>query len=212
MPKSLVRCQVALIAALAIHALVAAPAEAVPFQNSTGIAAPTLTITFSEFGIVADTVITDQYSTQGVTFSPNLYQNPQLFPNPHIDPGPDSLSNFSGDAVVPVFSIHFNTVLTEAAFAMITNPGTSMFEALLLGIVVDSGSLPTRFDEMDNFYGFTGVAFDEIRVTVGGGGNAMILDNLQLGTAAAIPEPSSLLLMLSGSAVGVLAHRVRRKA
>jgi hypothetical protein len=201
-----------MLAALAAAAIcLAAPqAQAAFFQNTTGVSGPHSTIMFSEFGLPADTVITTQYSSLGATFTPNLYQNPQFFPGPNIDPTPNSLSNFSfsGGAEVVPFSIHFNTVQTSAAFAMITNFNTTLFEALLGGSVVDSGTTTTSTSNANDFYGFSGVSFDEIRVTVGGDGN-MILDNLQL-TATAAPEPASLTLLglgLAGLAGGSLRRR-----
>ena len=196
---------------IAVVLILASSAFATPFNNSTGLATPHTTILFSELGLPADTVITNQYAGLGATFSPLLYQNPQGFPSPNIDTTPDSVSNFSfsGGATQTVFSIHFGSVLTEAAFAMITNPGTSLFEALLGGSVVDSGSFGTSFGSPQNFYGFSGLAFDEIRVTPGGANNgAMILDNLQIGTP--VPEPSTLLLMLAGSSLGI--RRLRKGA
>jgi hypothetical protein len=180
-------------------------ASAAPITNATGIASPAVTILFSEFGLAADTVITNQYSSLGVTFSPNVYQNPQGFPGPNVDLGPNSASNFSfsGGPIVSPFSIFFNTDQTQAAFAMITNANTSTFGAYLNSVLVESFSIATGPANPNNFYGFSGILFDEIRVTVGGDGNA-IFDNLQIGS---VPEPTTILLM--GLGLAALARRRR---
>jgi hypothetical protein len=211
MRKLIVHMQMVLMAALVLHWF-AIPAGAILINNATGIASPQATITFSEFGVPADTVITTQYAGLGVTFSPNLYQNPQFFPDFNIDPSPDSLSNFQfigGGPIVVPFSIFFSAVQTDAAFAMITNQNSTLFQSLLGGVVVDSGVLSTGNGSPTNFYGFTGVSFDEIRVAVGGDGN-MILDNLQLGSTGTVPEPASLLLLGFGL-IGLAVSKMRKQ-
>ena len=61
MRKLIVHMQMVLIAALVLHWF-AIPAGAILINNATGIASPQATITFSEFGMPADTVITTQYA------------------------------------------------------------------------------------------------------------------------------------------------------
>jgi hypothetical protein len=78
---------------------------------------------------------------------------------------------------------------------MVTNPGTSTFTALLANVPVESFSAATTFTSLDDFYGFQGITFDQIRVDVGGFNQAMLLDNLQIGTSA-VPEPTTLVLLL----------------
>ncbi|WP_309738022.1 PEP-CTERM sorting domain-containing protein [Chamaesiphon sp. OTE_20_metabat_361] len=92
---------------------------------------------------------------------------------------------------------------------MVTNPGTSTFNALLNNSVVDTFSTATNNTSSNNFYGFTGVTFDAIRVTAGSNGLAAI-DNIQFGTATAqsVPEPFSIIGTLIG---GTAAFRIRKK-
>ncbi len=90
------------------------------------------------------------------------------------------------------FLISFTQSQSQAAFSLVTNPGTSTFDALLNNSVVDTFSTATNTTSSNNFYGFTGVTFDAIRVTAALNGIAVI-DNIQLGTATAqsVPEPFS---------------------
>lgn len=197
-----------------VAGLTAVPSLAVaaPIISTTGIASPALTITFSELALTANTVVTNQYASFGVTFSPNVFQNPQAVSGPHVDATPNSLSNFSfvPDQSIPQFSILFNVDQTAAAFAMITNTGTSTFEAYLNGVLVESFSTTTFSSNINNFYGFTGITFDEIRVSVGGSNQRGIFDNLQLGTTStsAVPEPATVALL--GAGLAALRYRRRR--
>jgi len=185
------------------------------FQNSTGIANPAVTITFSEHVLATGANVTTQYSDLGVTFSPNLFYSPQIMAAAHFDS--TDLGDYYpiGGMRVP-FDIQFNTVQTDAAFALLTNPGTTTFQALLSGNVVGSGSAFTNYSQTTNFYGFTGGQFDTIRVTPGGSGQGALLDNLQLGaTPAVTPEGCSLAMLAIGSlpiAMGFSRNFRRKKA
>lgn len=198
------------LAALGLAAA-AFSAGAAPITNNTGIAAPAQTITFSEFVFATNTPIINQYASLGVTFTPSLYYNvqPVFFPT-------DFLANFSfaGDPTNNPASILFAQDQTAAAFAMQTNPGTSTFEAYLDGVLVESFTAATSLSFLpdltnaSNFYGFSGIVFDEIRITSGGPGGVFQIDNLQLSSA--VPEPGTLALLVLGLA-GLAATRRRRQ-
>ncbi len=181
--------QLALVCA-AILIVAAGQAQAGMLWNNSGLANPAQTITFDEIPSVQFDSITNQYESLGVTFSPNLVFNSQMGNFPNING--DRLGNFN--PVRDPFTISFTTPQTEAAFAMVTNLGISRFTALLDGEVVESfyAVTSTRPFLGYNYFGFTGITFDAIRVNVGGFGNAMLLDNVQLGTIAHMPEASSL--------------------
>ena len=199
-----------LVSTLAAFGLAAVTlgASATPITNNTGIVSPALTITFSEFALATETPITNQFASLGVTFSPSLFYNVQPFFFPT-----DFLANFSfatSEQNNPV-SLLFAQDQTAAAFAMQTNPGTSTFEALLNGVVVQSFNAATNLSSLpdlthaSDFYGFSGIVFDEIRITAASG--SLQIDNLQLSFA--VPEPGTFVLL--GLGLAGLATARRRK-
>jgi hypothetical protein len=183
-------------------------ANAAFFNNSTGLVSPVQTVTFSEHTFADDTVITNQFADVGLTFSPNLYYQNSFNPGgavPNLNP-PD-LTNFipsTGGGLVNPFSISFSSPVTGAAFVLATNPNTTLLTAFLNNVIVDTGSAPSSLNNPNDFYGFTGVTFDRIDVTVGSDGFA-ILDTVQ--TAQSVPEPSAFILLLGGA--GTLAAFIR---
>ena len=146
--------------------------------NDSGLASPDVTITFDEFVFAEGTIITDQFSSLGVTFSPNLNYDSQ---------GPASFdsvethyvgNNFGG--TVNPFSILFTTDQTAVAFGIATNPGTTTFTAKLNGLMVETYESGTDFDDPAiSFQGFQNITFDEIDISVGSG--QALIDNIQLG-------------------------------
>jgi len=172
-----------------------AGAQATPLINNTGLVSPVQTLTFSEVSLPSEAPVTDEYAIFGVTFSPGLFYNtqPDFFPTA-------SLANFDSSAAVnnPV-SILFSQELTEVAFALQTNLGMTTFTALLDNIVVESFMANTTLSmlpdtsEASNFYGFTNITFDEIRISPGTP-FFFQLDNLQV-SASSVPEPGTLSLL-----------------
>jgi hypothetical protein len=187
------------------------PAQAVSLNNSTGISNPATTITFSEVPLAQDTPLTNQYASLGVSFS-GLYYHPSFTGSiPNISPpsAGNFISGFTG--VINPFTISFSQIQSRAAFALATgtNPSTT-FEALLNNTVVDSFTAATDEQNTSNFYGFTGVNFDTIRInTTGVNGSLALIDNIQFGSAAtAVPEPFTVIGTLIG---GTAAVRMRKK-
>lgn len=180
---------------LGLTALSPLAAHAQFFQNSTGIESPATTIRFSEVVLPQGTAVTDQYAAFGVTFT-GLFYNTTPFTMANQEP--PQLNNFpaEGSPAGP-FSIFFATEQNSAAFALNTNAGRSRFRALNNGTVVFSSSAFVDLYRTDNYYGFTGITFDQIIVEPGGVNGAAVFDNLQLGTVAQVvmPEPSTLTLL-----------------
>lgn len=180
--------------------LMTSAAFATPVTNSTGINGATSTITFSEVKLQPWDIVTDEYAHYGATFSPFAVFRPEdgYYPT-------DYIGNFNGHAgaTASPLVISFNTAVTGAAFDYISNPGTTLFEALLNGNVVQSFSAQTD-STIGTYYGFDAITFDSIRVTAPGN-NAFEMDNLQL---RAVPEPGTLLLMGAGL-FGILSRKRR---
>ncbi len=134
----------------------------------------------------------------------NLFQDPQ--------PGffsTASAGNFVlGGSFVNPIDIFFNATVTGAAFNLLSNDGTSSFEALLGGSPVFSFNAGTGQGDPAAWYGFDGIAFGQIEILPGGDRNAALIDNIEY-TTTPVPEPTSVSLVALGS-VG-LAGAGRRK-
>jgi hypothetical protein len=172
------------------------PAEGSPIIGSaTGLSSPVQTITFDEHILSMNSVVTNQYSDLGVTFSPNLYYSPQTgYPN--INGNDLGNFTFNGDGPVTSFTLTFNQPITGAAFAFVGDVTPYTFTSLLNGVPVESFTATVGFTTSEDFFGFENSAFDQITVTQAGqgGGPFNLLDNLQMG-APVVPEPSSLTLL-----------------
>lgn len=161
-------------------------ADAAGFTTST-------TIGFDEFGLSPQTVLTDQYAPLGVEFSPRLIQDAQnCF----------GFSGFSGNCAGdlepagPFVDILFGSVQQQAGLHMVFLVAVATFEAYLGNELVSSGAAATTLGP-NNFFGFSGVAFDRIRINQGG--NTFIMDNLTLDVVS-VPVPPTLALMSLGVA------------
>lgn len=197
--------------------LVANSAQGASLTNGTGLSNPALTITADEFILPNETVVTNQYSSLGVTFSPNVYYNSNNG-NLGVPFAPVVAGNYFGNFdnltdrnLDDPFSLQFSSDQTDVAFGLVPgNPGTITFTALLNGSIVESFS--TAVGLPAQFYGFTDSLFDEIQIEVDipGGIPRVIFDNIQIGIAAPVttPEPGTILGLL---AVGSLGALVRRK-
>ena len=116
----------------------AALSHADTITNTTGLAAPTTTITFSEVALNPGDLITNQYASYGATFSPFATFRPQdgFY-------GTDYIGNFGNPGTANPLLISFGQVVQGAAFDFISNPGTTTFDAMLGASVVQSLSAST---------------------------------------------------------------------
>ena len=184
-------------------------------DSATGLASPAQTITFSEINLPTDTAVTTQYSSLGVSFSPNVYYDPQLgfgFTN--------DIGNFTfptQPAVVNPLVMSFSSPESAVAFQMTADSTPFLFQAFLGGT---SGSLVASFPGSDvsstAFYGFLNDDFDTIEITQegDGGGPYWLISSIQSnpGTST-VPEPSSGILLLTALlAIGFVARNRIAKA
>jgi hypothetical protein len=98
-----------------------------------------------------------------------------------------------------------NTV-TRTTHLTNASPPNSTFTALLGGTPVDSFSAPTSLSQ--NWFGFTGLLFDQVQITGGGSNGAFLMDNLELNS---VPEPATY-GMVSSALVGLAVWSRRRKS
>ena len=169
--------------------------NAIPIINNVGINNPDQVITFDGLVFSTGTSITNQYSSLGVTSSPGLCYNVQPIFFPTASLGSYSCTPSGNN------SIFFNDVVTDAAFALQSNPITTTFSSYLNGALVESFNASTVLSFLpdltnaSNFYGFENSAFNEIRIA--NNEATFQIDNVQY-TRAAVPEPIVLALLSLG--------------
>jgi len=189
-------------------------AQAGTFQNAFGLSDLHSTITFDEHVLTIGAEVTDQYFDLGVTFSPLGYYSPvEIGVVPNIDA--HHISDFIPTILgIGPITMAFTKPESEAAFAFLSGPNvTATFGAYLNGNLVDSLTTTIPSPSSNDFYGFRDITFDAIKVETSGFNNVFVIDNLQLGTASSVPEPSVLMLLSTGLA-GLLGYgwRQRKKA
>ena len=178
--------------------LIAAEANATPITGSvTGLASPSAVLTFSEVALASGTPLTNQFSPFGLTFLGGTYYDPEPGFFPTVSAGNFSAPGSNGPiGLTNPFTIIFTAPVGSAALQFITNAGTTTFTARLGGTTVESFVAPTSLTPL--FFGFQGINFDNILINVNAANNAALFDNIQTNTAAAVPEPATMMLVGTG--------------
>ena len=184
------------------------------YNSSSGLANPSETITFDEIKLSPDTFLSNQYSSLGITFPTNVYYDglSGAAANPSSNIKGNYVSNYTWDNVVwnPT-TISFTSTQSAAAFNFTTvNDQSTEFTALLRGTVVHSFGARTNSFSSNNYYGFSGIAFDQILISnLDQTPFSFTMDNLQLSVAP-VPEPSTFALLGLG-AIGLAIGAYRRR-
>lgn len=174
----------------------ASTAHAAPIVNAFGLIAPDQTITFAEVPLAETTALSTQFSAYGVTFSNLFIDNTFVI-------APPVAENFNWMVGCPpagcgAFDVFFTSDVSAAAFQLLSNNGSTTFQAFLNGVLVETLVTTTGQTVIPApYYGFTGIVFDQVRVTpFGVGGGPATIDNIEFDLApTAVPEPASMLLL-----------------
>lgn len=154
-------------------------------DSKIGLTSPDVVIDFGTKVLERFTPVSDQFP--GVTFNDALYACCAEHA-PAVDQG--YLLGLSDTGIGPIV---FDDKLSAVAFSWRTNvTGSTTFEAWLDDVMVESFTAATDWGSSSGrYYGFSGIVFDEIRVTILTEDKAFSLDNIQWNVAR------------SGSAAGV---------
>src|ERR1035438_10542178 len=132
------------LAAVALVLLFAGASFGSTIDHGTGLAGLFQTITFSELSFAPNTPITTQFSSLGVSFTPQLYYDtPDTL---YANIVGDRLQNYyfqNGYVCCNDFSIFFTNVQSAVDFNFITQPGTTTFTARLGGVVQETFTAST---------------------------------------------------------------------
>ena len=177
------------------------------FKNQAGgLASPGHTITFDGSGLDSSTDITDQFS--GVSFSPPLRMQPSSQCPTCFGFAGEFVSNIRPGLLIgwqPV-TVQFDSVVSEAAFAMADQQSVWAFEARLGNTLVELAETTIDYSPGVGFVGFKGIQFD--RIILKNFANTVFgIDTLQF---TSVPEPATISLALV--AILVLMHRQRHSS
>ncbi len=173
-------------------------AQATFFVNNVGLTNPVQTIDFTEIAVANNSDLTTQYLVEGVAFQGAVY-NP-VPGESYVNTAPPNVGNFHpGGVATNPWSIRFNAPQNRAAFALNSQPGFATFTALLNGVVVETvPNVPTSLTNPTNFYGFEGITFDQIRISISSSDSACLVDLLQFDTIGQ-PPPGDQTRWLGGN-------------
>jgi hypothetical protein len=179
-------------------------ADAALIHNNFGLVSPAATITFEEIVLADQAELLNAYQALGVTFAPGMRYDTVNYGIPNSGGG--KAANFF--PFTNPFAVFFNAPTTAAAMIVATSElaPNSVITALLGGVPVESFAISTPQSGAINYFGFSNILFDQIQVSNALSG--IVVDNIEYGTAA-VPEPASLLMLISG--FGMLGVRTARR-
>jgi PEP-CTERM motif len=175
--------------------------QAAHFQNNSGLTNPQKIETFNTPGVPSGTSAGRLFD--GLMLSSNLRVSSQ-FDGQYGSTG-QALVNFFPCCAASSF-IDFVNPVGSVGFLFASNMGVSRFTALFHNQVVESFTAQTSFGP-SQYFGFTDIQFDRVKIEAGGITRAFVLDNLQ---TTPIPEPGSYAML--GVGLVALALRQRRNS
>ena len=203
-----------LLSVVAVAAAVFLPSlsQATIITSAAGLATYDQLVTFSNPSLAANTIVTNQYAAQGLTFS--ALNGGAVRANGCGANGWNSYTGLSGDTlntfgagcstntVNDSFSMLFANSVSAASFGFY-NYGANTLTALLNGNVVETFALTSSSGGA--YVKFANMFFNEIRFTESfSQGAYLVLDNVAY--ANAVPEPTTVALLGLGL-LGVIASR-----
>jgi hypothetical protein len=198
-------------ASLSLLGCFASANAAIISDSSTGLLSPDITIDFGAGLYADDTVITNQFSTQGITFDgPNTrYLNGGSNNFYAVD---GAVKGLNGSNSAAPDNILFATDVTDVAFTFSSNPSNTTFTAYLDGLVQESFVAYTSYkgEGSNVYYGFTDILLDEISYSISYNNNYFTLDNLQFNTKS-VPAPAALSIFGLGL-MGLGLRRFKKQA
>ncbi len=186
---------------------IAGLSQAAPLYSAAAFTTADHVVTFNEVNLGVGTAVTNQYAAHGVSFGTvgggkwsvgSGYSSIANFNGRHLD-------NFSaGSSYGTDYSISFTHDVDAAGAYFEFNVGSpaATLSAWRDGVLLQSFNYAnTNCCSTAAFLGFSGLIFDEMRIS-NMPGRAFIMDTLSYSDAQAVPEPSS--IALAGLVLGGL--------
>jgi hypothetical protein len=158
-------------------------------DRANGLASPDVLLDFGSDLFPIGTVITNQFASDGIVFGSNYVYST----TPANAPSAAAGLIGPADGFSPTGSIFFSNDVSSAVFSWRTNNGSTTFDAFNDGSLVETFTAPSNASVpvvSGKFYGFEGIIFDEIRISIAAVNESFSLDNLQY--ISAVPEPATL--------------------